>query len=169
MGDARPSPFWARLVFFAPGEGHMIRTLILATAVTLLAVPPALASDRDDALAPIKAFIAAIDKNDMAGAAATHVAAPSIINEFPAHHWNSFAGWGADFGKFAAANGDTDARLAIVKVGRVLVEGDHAYAVVKTDFSFKRKGKPMMEHGTITYALDKTADGWRIAAWTWTW
>ena len=42
-------------------------------------------------------------------------------------------------------------------------------SVVATDFSFKRKGTAMMEHGTITYALDKTADGWRIAAWTWTW
>jgi ketosteroid isomerase-like protein len=147
----------------------MFRTLISVAAVALLAASPAVAAGNDEVLAPIRAFVAALDRNDMAAAAAAHVAAPSIIDEFPAHHWNSFAGWGADFGKDAAAHGDTDPRLDIVKVGRVLVEGDHAYAVVKTNFSFKRKGKPMMEHGTITYALDKTADGWRIAAWTWTW
>ncbi len=146
----------------------MTRIAIFAVAALLLAAP-ACASDADDVMVPVKAFVAAIDKGDMAAAAATHVAAPNIVDEFPAHHWTSFAGWGADFGKFAAANGDTDARLDIVKTGRVLVEGDHAYAVVATDFSFKRKGAPMMEHGTITYALDKTADGWRIAAWTWTW
>jgi len=146
-----------------------MRLLISTAAVALLAATPILAADNGEVLAPIKAFVAAIDKGDMAAAAATHIAAPSIVDEFPAHHWTTFAGWGADFGKFAAANGDTDARLDIVKVGRVLIEGDHAYAVVKTNFSFKRKGKPIVEHGTITYALDKTAEGWRIAAWTWTW
>jgi ketosteroid isomerase-like protein len=146
-----------------------MRTLISIAAVALLAASPALAAGNEAVLAPIKAFVAGLDKNDMTSAAGAHVAAPAIIDEFPPHHWTSFADWGADFGKYAAANGDTDPRLDIVKVGRVLVEGDHAYAVVKTDFSFKRKGKPMMEHGTITYALDKTPAGWRIAAWTWTW
>jgi ketosteroid isomerase-like protein len=146
-----------------------MRILVSAAAVAVLLASSPAFSANDEVLAPIKAFVAAIDKNDMATAAAQHVAAPSIVDEFPVHHWNSLAGWGADFGKDAAAHGDTDARLDIVKVGRVLVEGDHAYAVVKTDFSFKRKGKPMVEHGTITYALDKTPDGWRIAAWTWTW
>jgi len=148
----------------------MIRKTIFTVAtLALFTALPASAGGTDDVMATIKAFIAAIDKNDMAAAAALHVATPSITDEFPVHHWNSLAGWGADFGKDAALHGDTDPRLDIVKVGRVLVEGDHAYAVVSTDFSFKRKGKPMVEHGTITYALDKTAEGWRIATWTWTW
>jgi hypothetical protein len=147
----------------------MIRTLICVAALGLFAVSPALAAEQDDVLAPIKAFVAAIDKNDTATAAATLIAAPSITDEFPSYHWSSFAGWGADFGKDAAAHGDTDANLAIVKVGRVLIDGEHAYAVVPTDFSFKRKGKPMIEHGTLTYTLDKTAQGWRISSFTWTW
>ena len=145
-----------------------MRILIAIGAIALLAVSPALAADNEEVLAPIKAFVTGLAKNDMAAAAAAHVAAPAIVDEFPPHHWTSFTDWGADFGKFAAANGDTEPRLDIVKVGRVLVEGDHAYAVVRTNFSFKRKGRPMMEHGTITYALDKTPEGWRIAAWTWT-
>ncbi|MBL6938678.1 MAG: hypothetical protein ISS15_09920 [Alphaproteobacteria bacterium] len=147
-----------------------MRILVPAAAVAaLLTSSPSFAAANDEVLAPIRAFVAAIDKNDMAKAAAQHIAAPTIVDEFPVHHWNSLAGWGADFGKDAAAHGDTDAQLRIVKVGRVLVEGDHAYAVVKTDFSYKRQGKPSIEHGTITYALDRTPEGWRIAAWTWTW
>ena len=145
----------------------MLRNLVITAA--LLIAAPACASEADDVMVPIKAFVAAIDKGDMAAAAAAHVAAPSITDEFPSYHWTSLGAWGADFGKDAAAHGDTGGRLDIVKTGRVLVEGDHAYAVVATDFSFKRAGKPVTEQGSTTYALDKTAGGWRIAAWTWTW
>jgi len=52
-----------------------------------------------------------------------------------------------------------------VKVRRVLVEGDHAYVATATDYTFKQKGKPKVEHAMMTFALDKTADGWKIASW----
>jgi ketosteroid isomerase-like protein len=52
---------------------------------------------------------------------------------------------------------------------RTRIADGHAYVVVPTDLTFKEDGKPVTEHGTITYALDKTADGWKIATWTWSW
>jgi opacity protein-like surface antigen len=153
-----------------PGETDMLRTLIIAAA--LLLATPAAASDAHDAVATIRAFIAGIDKGDMAAAAATHVTAPDITDEFPPYHWSgagAFAGWGADYGKDAAANGVTDGILTIRKVQRIRVEADHAYAVVPTDYSFKRKGKKVVEHAVMTYALTRTPNGWRIASWAFGW
>ncbi len=148
----------------------MIRTLIIAAAI--LAAVPAAASDTDDVMAPIHAFVTAINKGDMTAAAAAHVDAPTIIDEFPPHHWSgagAIAAWGADYGKDAAAHGDTGGMLTMKKVHRLTIEGDAAYAVVPTDFSYKRKGKAVVEHGTITYALAHTAGGWRIASWSYSW
>ena len=45
----------------------------------------------------------------------------------------------------------------------------HAYVVMPTDYTFKQGTKTMAEYGTITYALDKTTAGWRIAAWSFSW
>jgi ketosteroid isomerase-like protein len=149
-----------------------MRFPILVCAAAALVATSAAASDKDDAMAPIKAFVAAIDKGDMTAAAATHVETPSIIDEFPPHHWSgagAFAAWGADYGKDAQLHGDTDGTLTMHKVHRLTIEGDAAYAVVPTDFSYKRKGKAVVEHGTITYALARTPAGWRIASWTYSW
>jgi len=148
----------------------MLRTLIIAAA--LLIAAPAAASDAHDAMATVRAFVAAIDKGDIPAAAALHVDAPDIIDEFPPYHWSgsgAFAAWGADYGKDAAANGVSEGVLTIRKVQRIRVEGDHAYAVVPTDYSFKRKGKKVVEHAVMTYALTRTAGGWRIASWAFGW
>ena len=147
----------------------MIREL--ACAAALLLATPAVAADAD-VMKPIEAFIQAANTGDFKTLAAVHVASPSIIDEFPPHHWSgpdAISGWGADFAKDSAAHGDTDAKLTIVKVNRVTSNADHAYAVVATDYTFKRKGVPMTEHGSISYALDHTPDGWRIASWAYSW
>jgi ketosteroid isomerase-like protein len=147
----------------------MIRNL--ACAAALLFAVPAAAADQD-VLKPIRAFIAAANTNDAKTMVALHVASPSIIDEFPPHHWSgpdAISQWGADFAKDAALHGDTDPKMTIVRVNRVTESGDHAYAIVSTDYSYKRKGVAMTEHGTISYALDHTPDGWRIASWAYSW
>ena len=145
----------------------MFRIFVFASALILAA--PALASEKDDALAPIKAFVEGINKSDMKGAAAVHVDAPSIIDEFPPHHWTSLDTWAADYGKESARLGASDGRLTMHKVHRLTLEGDAAYAVIPTDYSYKMKGKTIVEHGTITYALTRAAGSWKIAAWSYSW
>ena len=146
----------------------MLRILTF-TATLLLAATSAFASERDDVLAPIKAFVAAINTGDMKAATAAHVDQASIIDEFPPHHWTSLATWAADYGKVMQKEGDSDGRLTMHKVHRVSIEGDAAYVVAPTDYSYKAKGRAMIEHGTITYALTRTAGGWKIAAWSFSW
>jgi len=150
-----------------------MKRIVLAGAVlALVSGTAAYASDEDDVTAAIHAFIAAINKGDMPAAAATHVAAPSIIDEFPPHHWEgatAFNDWLAAFGADSTARKVTDSKLTPHSAKRLTVEGDHAYVVMPTDYTFKQNGKSMAEYGTITYALDKTTAGWRIAAWSFSW
>lgn len=146
----------------------MLRILTF-TGALLLAAAPAFASDQDDVLVPIKTFVAAINTGDMKAAAAAHVDQASIIDEFPPHHWTSLAGWAADYGKDAVKEGATDGHLTMHKVHRVSIEGDAAYVVAPTDYSYKAKGRTIVERGTITYALTRGAGGWKIQAWSYSW
>jgi hypothetical protein len=148
-----------------------MRHFAFAAAIVLVATP-AFASDKTEVLKPVHAFVDGLDKGDMKLAASAFAPQLDIIDEFPPHHWSgasAFADWGADFGKDSAAHGDTEAKLTMHKLHRIKIEGDHAYAVIPTDFSYKEKGKTIVEHGTITYAIDKTADGWKIASWSYSW
>jgi len=139
----------------------------LALAALLMATP-ACASERTEVMAPIHAFIDGMNKNDMKTAAAAYTASPVIFDEFAPYHWSgptAFADWGTDFGKDAAAHAVTGPKLVIGKARRIRIEGDRAYVVVPADYSFKAKGKTVMEHAQMTYTLDKTSTGWKIAGW----
>ena len=70
----------------------------------------------------------------------------------------------ADFKK----NGMSDGKVALGKPSHVDVKGDRAYVVVPTEFSFKAKGKPAGERGSmLTNALKKVKAGWKMSAWAW--
>jgi hypothetical protein len=48
------------------------------------------------------------------------------------------------------------------------ITSDRAYVVIPANYTFKQKGKPVSEVGSIiTLALQKNATGWRIAGWSW--
>lgn len=150
-----------------------MKRIVLAGAIlALVSGHAACASDEDDVTATIHAFITAMNTGDVKAGAATHVDTPSIIDEFSPHHWQgaaAFNDWLADFGKDSAARKVTDSKLKPHVAKRLTVEGDHAYVVMPTDYTFKQGGKTLAEYGTITYALDKTTAGWRIAAWSFSW
>jgi len=148
-----------------------MRTSSLALAVLLLACTSGLADEKTDAIAPVYQFVSDLNRNDMKGAAAAYAPTASIIDEFPPHHWQgptAFADWGRDFGVDAQKHGDTDPFVALGKPAHISVEGDRAYAVFPSTFSFKEHGKEVDETGsTMTFALQKFANGWRIVGWSW--
>ena len=46
--------------------------------------------------------------------------------------------------------------------------GDRGYVVIEAFYEFKQKGEAMNEDPSfMTFALQKTAAGWRINGWTW--
>jgi ketosteroid isomerase-like protein len=143
----------------------------LAFAILMFASAGAVADDKADAIAPVHQFISDLNRNDIKGAAAAYAPTASIIDEFPPHHWQgptAFADWGRDFGVDAQKHGDTDPFVTLGVPTHVSIEGDRAYAVFPSTYSFKEHGKQIDETGsTMTFALQKFANGWRIVGWSW--
>ncbi|HEY4114317.1 MAG TPA: nuclear transport factor 2 family protein [Rhizomicrobium sp.] len=148
----------------------MTRILLAAAAALIAFAMPAFASDQTDIMAAINKMNDAMNKNDTKTAASLYTADATLIDEFPPHYWagpQAFDKWEADFDTFAKAKGDTDPLVATAKPLHVNIDGERAYAVVPATFTFKEKGKKVTEHGLWTFAMQKGAGGWQIAAWAW--
>jgi hypothetical protein len=144
-----------------------VPTLALAVAAggSVLAAPPA-----DGVMTPIKTFLDDFNKGDTAGAAATQAPDVAIIDEFPPHAWHgatAFKDWAADLEKDAKAHGQTDQKVTLGRTVRSQVDGDTAYVVMAATFTYKEKGKAMVEPAQMAFALKKDGGAWKIAAWTW--
>jgi SnoaL-like domain len=122
----------------------------------------------DDAMAPVDQFVDGLNAGDVKKAAATHMPGSPIIDEFAPHHWNSFDAWLKGFMADSKKNKVTDVHLALAAPTTSTVGAKEAYEVVPNTLTMKVAGKPMEEKGIFTFALVKTAKGWRIASWAWT-
>ena len=142
----------------------------LALMVAAFAAAPALADPAVEA--PIRAMERAFNAGDLAAAKATHVAAPSITDEVAAPFvWSgptAFDDWTGTMGRTEAARGRTGGHVSFGPVTRETVEGDRAYLFLPSSYTFQQGGRSMRETGTITFALVRQGDGWKIQAWTWT-
>jgi ketosteroid isomerase-like protein len=149
-----------------------MRSAILGVVcVAALSASSAMAAGNAALEAPIHTFIDDFNKGDSAGAAATHLPSVSIIDEVPPHLWvgpKAFETWAADLTKNDMAKGISKETVTLGAVKREVVEGKTAYVVIAATYTFDQNGKPMREVAQMTYAMKKTADGWKIAGWTWT-
>ena len=122
--------------------------------------------------APIRQFIDAFNKGDGKAAGATHLAAGvSIIDEVPPYIWQgptAFDTWVADLMKNDAAAGITEEKVTLGAVTREVASPQTAYLIVAATYTFKQRGAPMREPAQMTFALKNTAEGWKIAGWSWT-
>jgi len=140
----------------------------IALAVTVCGVLASGAAwAADDAMAPVNQFIDALNAGDAKKAAAAHMAGSPIIDEFAPHHWNSFAAWLRDFMTDAKKNKVTGVHVTLAAPTTSTVGAKEAYEVVPNTITAKADGKPNEEKGIFTFALVKTAHGWRIASWAW--
>lgn len=148
-----------------------ISVLATALAVAPFAATPAAASDETDVLATVKQYNDYFNMSD--GDKAVGLCAPqtTIIDEFPPYAWQgatACADWWNAFPAFAKNSGITDNHVALGKPWHITVTGDRAYVVVPATYTYKQKGKPVTQSGSVwTCALQKLAGGWRIAAWAW--
>jgi ketosteroid isomerase-like protein len=134
---------------------------VVVVAAPALAAAPAAASDSKDAW----------DNVDMATVLGDCAAPAFIIDDFPPHLWQgatACADWARDEAAFSQQNGITDAVVTLGSPLHVDVTGDRAYVVVPATYAYKQKGKKKIERDAVwTVALQKTADGWRVAGWSW--
>jgi hypothetical protein len=139
--------------------------------VAALSASPAMAAGNAALEAPIHQFVDDFNKGDAAGAAAAFLPSVSIIDEVPPHIWvgpKAFATWAADLAKDDMAHGISGEAVALGALKREVVSGKTAYVIVAATYSFKQNGMDMHEVSQMTFAMQKAADGWKIAGWTWT-
>jgi hypothetical protein len=149
-------------------------TLCAVVCVCVGTATPVRAQTADPQLiAPINKFIEAFNKGDMAGAAATHASEAdlAITDEVPPFLWRgaqAFKTWAADLDRDAKKQGITDQKVSIGAATRVETDGDGAYVVVPSVYTFKKAGVAMRESAQMTFTLKSGASGWLIHGWTWT-
>jgi hypothetical protein len=122
-------------------------------------------------LAPVNQFVDGFNKGDTKMLLAACADETSILDEFPPHEWHgtgACAKWVSDFDADAKKNGITDGVVTLRKASHVDITSDHAYVVIPANYTFKQKGTPVSEAGSIiTLTLQKSSTGWRITGWAW--
>ena len=149
---------------------RMLTALSLAAFSTVAAAQTA-GSARTAVLAPVHQFVDGFNKGDTKLLLATCADQTSILDEFPPHEWHgkgACAKWVSDFEADAKKNGITDGVVTLSNPSHVDITSDRAYVVIPANYTFKEKGKPVSEVGSIiTLTLQKSATGWRITGWAW--
>lgn len=148
----------------------MRRVLSLMFLVILMAAP-LLATEQADVMKVVNQFVDGFNKGDVPSALATCASPAFIIDEFPPYAWqgaNACADWARDFDTWSKQEGVTEPVVTLGKPATLEVNGDRAYVVTPAKITFKQKGKKASEpRSVMTVALQKTGEGWRITAWTW--
>ena len=149
-----------------------MRKIWIAIAVVALVAMPATATEKTDVTATVRQFVKAFNQGDTKTAAAACADETSIIDEFPPHEWHGAGAcsrWMNTYDADARKNGITDGRVMLGVARHVDITGDRAYVVVPADYTYKQRGKPVRETGSmLTVVLQKGMSGWRIIAWSWT-
>jgi len=148
-----------------------MHSMMIAISLMVFVQGSTSSAEQKAAMAVVEQFTDAFNKGDTKTAAATCAQETSIIDEFPPHEWHgagACAKWMADYDADAKKNGITDGSVKLSPPKHVDVAADRAYVVVPADYSYKQKGKPVKETGSLlTVALQKSAAGWRITGWSW--
>jgi ketosteroid isomerase-like protein len=129
---------------------------------------PVLASEASDVTSRVQQLVEHFNKGDLSGDMADTL---QVVDDFPPFFWdgkNALAEWDG------AYVGETKLR-SIVKTSITLeerihveVRDDHAYVVVRAISHFMhRNGGQSREWGTLTLALTKTEQSWKVSALTW--
>lgn len=145
-----------------------MKHLLLAVIAGLLLVASAVAQDVN---APIKKMLDAFNTGDVAVIKSVYAAGDvSITDEVPPYHWsgtNANDTWLADLAKWEKAQGFSEQRVGYATSVRSDINGDTAYVVVPTTYSWKQNGTAMTENAHMTFVLKKEGDAWKISGWTW--
>jgi SnoaL-like domain len=141
---------------------------LLLTAVLHAQTPE---SARAAVLASVQRFVDGFNKGDMKTIRKACADQTSILDEFPPHEWHGTGAcvkWVNDYDANARRNGITDGVVTLKNPSHVDITADYAYVVIPANYTFKQKGQPVSEIGSIiTLTLQKGQAGWRITGWSW--
>lgn len=148
-----------------------MKKVILALLASALLAIVAAAATPGDVTTPIHQFIDGFNTGDVKSAFAAYAAGDvTIIDEFAPHRWagpHAAQEWAADYDKHAQATGVSDGLVKYGEPTRTEIEGDVAYVIVPTVYTYKEKRHALAEEGQMTFVLHQEAGGWKIQGWTW--
>jgi len=143
--------------------------LCIATA-TLLALPvPVQAAPAGDAVSAVTTWLDKFNAGDMNAFYAAHAPGAVIIDEFAPFVWTGKDAphvWAQGFDADSKAQHITDPRMDYAAPIRAESDGKSAYIVLPTVYRIKQNGRSMSAAGTMSFVMIRTADGWKIASWT---
>ena len=145
---------------------------LLATfGVAAFLATTAAASDETDVMSVVHQWIDSFDKGDVKSFVSLCSEQSTILDDFPPYEWQGTGAcsrWWSDNDVFARTNGITDGVVTLGKPLELYITADHAYVVTRDDYTYKMKGKPMKQTGSIhTLVLQKSSAGWRITGEAW--
>jgi ketosteroid isomerase-like protein len=130
---------------------------------------------RNDLSSPasvVQEYVDAFNRGDEDALAACFANPGFILDGMAPHVWSGPSAtrdWHRDAMAEADHIGITDFQMTLDKPTHDAVVGDAAYFVGPATLRFKVKGQQVTQSGaTLTVALRRADDGWRIAAWAWT-
>ncbi len=145
--------------------------ILIALAVAGSAAAQTPGTESSAVVATVHQFVDGFNKGDTKMSLAACALQTSIVDDFPPHEWHgagACAKWMDDFDADARKNAITDGIVVLSSPTHVDVTADRAYFVAPATYTYKKSGKPVREAGsTITVALQKSREGWRITGWAW--
>lgn len=143
--------------------------IIFLIMLSLLVSAPATASFSDEATHAVTNILDKFNAGDIDAFLAAHQPDAVIVDEFAPYVWtgaSSARRWADDYGKDAQANGISGGRVDYGKPLQANSDGNSAYIVLPTTYSFLRKGKKMAGEGSMTFVMTRMGADWKIASWT---
>ena len=149
----------------------MHKLCFVFAAAVLLAGSTVAFGQRAEVMKPINQFVDGFNKGDTKSALAACSGATAIIDEFPPHLWTGTGAcqkWVDDYDSDAKKNVITDGWVMLGKATHFEVNGDLAYVVIPSNYTFTQKGRKKGQYGSFfTFVLSKGTAGWMITAWSW--
>lgn len=148
----------------------MMRRLALAASAAVFATAafPAKAGPAEDATAAITKAIDVFNGGDASAWAAAHQDGAVIVDEFAPYVWGgpgSAQQWLDSYAKYADANGITGGHLDYGKPLQAVSNGNSAYVVLPTAFTFMQGGKKWAGKSSMTFVMHMVGKEWKIASW----
>ena len=129
-------------------------------------------SETSGPAAVVHRYIDAFNNDDEDGMAACFADPGFILDGMAPHVWSGPSAtrkWRQDGAVEAKHLGITGSQLSLGPPMHDTVVGDAAYFAAPATFHFKLRGQQIDQTGaTLTVALRRADNDWRIAAWAWT-
>ena len=144
------------------------QTFAALFAVGVIVAVPAHAGPAEDATAAVTAVLDKFNGGDFDAFVKAHAPGAIIIDEFAPYQWtgaDTAQRWGGDYEKDAKARSITGGHMAYAKPIQANSDGQSAYIVLPTTYSFVQNGAKMSANGSMTFVMTRATDGWKIGSW----